>query len=108
MEQTPEQRAIERFPMPSEEASGFDWYDDACDKAHRRRFGFKACIEELVLPLEAYRSSDLSTIKELREYATHREDCELVQYAGCGTGNPDNIVARPCTCGLSELLTRLK
>jgi len=39
---------------------------------------------------------------DLMGRVTHDEDCGLTLHPGRGTGNPENVVVRPCTCGWDE------
>lgn len=48
---TPAEVAAERYQMPQEANSGFDWYDDECDKVRRKRQGYAGCYTERTLPL---------------------------------------------------------
>lgn len=70
-----------------------------------RRIGYEEALRDIAAPLEASRSSDLSTIKELMEYAQHNKGCCSLQIKGTATWRFAN---GRCTCGLSDLLTRLK
>ena len=68
MEQkTPEQKAEERYRMPSEQNSGFDWYDDECDRAERRRQGYVACYREEVEPRDRILQELVDGIEEVRK-----------------------------------------
>lgn len=44
--------AAKRFRMPEEANSGFDWYDEECDKAKRKRNGYASAITEVAQPLQ--------------------------------------------------------
>lgn len=82
--------ASEAMRMPSEQNSGFDWYDDECDRAGLRRQGYASCME-------ARLRSDWETIRLLKKNAMHDGEC----------GYYTEPFGEPCTCGLDAHLSRL-
>lgn len=89
MEQTPEQRAEERYP--NDQGLAFR----PTVPTENKQIGYATCIRELVLPLE-------QSLHALMEYAQHKRECR-----SRWTSDEAYNLGLECSCGLSELLTRL-
>ena len=64
---TAEEQSREMYRMPEEANSGFEWYDDACDKALRKRTGYAACITEQVTPRDEFIAELVVAMGKLRK-----------------------------------------
>lgn len=88
-----ERMARDRNRMPSEQNSGFDWYDDECDKIRRKRRGYQAAIE-LTLP----------HILSLMARVKHEHGCERDRW-----NHGENLGRAPiCSCGLDAELKSIE
>lgn len=69
--------------------------DDDFDKSH----AYRVALRDHAAPLE-------QSLHTLMEYAQHKDDCAFLDVAE--VDGELRSASKPCSCGLSALLTRLK